>query len=115
MQARVRGWWWWWWWWVASLPLLCPGLAIRADSQVPALADDPRLSLADAQLAPAAPRAGRGGGDVRAAATLKQDHRISRCGICYNINASQLCDLTQVTSFVSLGSLGFLFCFVFLN
>lgn len=53
----------------APLPLVCLGLAIRADSQVPAPTDDPRLSLADAQLAPTAPQAGRGGGDDRAAAT----------------------------------------------
>lgn len=76
---------------VASLPLVCPGLAIRADSQVPAPTDDPPpLSgrrPAGSHGATGWPRRGGGRSCSRhVVVTLKQDHRISRCGICYNIN-----------------------------
>lgn len=70
------------------MPFVSLALAIRADSQVPTPTDDPRLCLADAQLAPAAPRGGCGETFVQPphGGHVKQDHRISRCGVCYNIN-----------------------------
>lgn len=66
MQVQLRG-------WGASLPVNCLGLAIRVDSQATTPSDDPRLTLAAAQLAPEVVQVGWGGGGV-CAATAWRSH-----------------------------------------
>lgn len=71
--------------WMCARLRVSLGLAGRAGSQVTTPSDDPRLGLADTQLAPAAVQAGEEGDTT---ATLKQVeyHQISRCSRGYNMN-----------------------------